>query len=796
MATAPMSKVYTDTPPNVVTPTLDLEAAKQFLNAFGGRHTFQTFDDTDQNRRDLARIFHGGAEHLPQLAELNAKGAGIFFTVNQTDQKGRKAENVTAVRAVFLDLDGAPLEPVIDAARVAGLEPHMVIETSPGKYHVYWLVEGVKPEYFTAAQRALAIKFGGDPKVCDLPRVMRVPGFLHHKDQPFRSVQIAALSGPAYLLPALIRGLDLRVGSASPASAPRSSQGGIGDDEDIVTEGGRNDTLASRGGQMRRFGMGLEAITAALLAENKIRCSPPLSEREVRTIAASIGKYRPDKRASVPMLRYAEIEQKINDTEDVDTLTGRLSDLITVSTMRGAQKQVLYKIIARKAGTTVPALMADAKAMAETEDNHMSTAGAAIAAIGESNLLHAQSTFWKWSGKVWEPVHDRQVKKTIHAVAGRTELTGHVVGSVLDLIKTEVYRPTVEFDRLSGVINCLNGELTYSGDEWHLAEHRRDRYLTTLIPVEYDPEAQAPRFNKFLCEVFQGDADAFEKITVVGEALGYSLIPSSHLERFFMLIGSGANGKSVLLGVLKDLLGAHNVAAVKPSQFENQFQRAHLRGKLANIITEIEEGGQIADAQLKALVSGETTTAEQKHRDPFDFVPFATQWFGTNHFPHTRDFSQALFRRALVLTFNREFCEADRDVGLAARLREELPGILNFALAGLARLYRFEAFTMPESSREAARAWRMEADQISQFVEETCDTGPDMESETGVIYQAYRSWATSAGIQRKVSHKSFTTRLEARGLKRSRRTGGKRFIHGLSLRRDDFDFQQSTEEGN
>jgi P4 family phage/plasmid primase-like protien len=793
MAPAPMNKLYTDTPQNVVTPTVDLEAARHFLDAFGGPHTFQTFDDTGKNRSELARIFQGGAEHLPLLAELNAKGAGVFFTVNQTDQQGRKGENITAVRAVFLDLDGAPLEPVLEAARVAGLKPHRVVETSPGKYHVYWLAEGVKPEHFSTAQRALAMKFDGDPKVCDLPRVMRVPGFLHQKGEPFPSVQIAARSGPAYLLPAILRGLDLDIVAAAPAAPQRLSQG-ISSDEETVTEGGRNDTLASRGGQMRRFGMGREAITAALLAENKTRCVPPLPEREVRTIAASVGKYRPDERASVPVLGYAEIEKKINDTEDADTLTGRLADLITVSTMRGAQKQTLRKKIARKAGTTVPALVADAKVMAEAEDNHMSTAGAAIAAIGESNLLHAQSTFWKWSGKVWEPVHDRQVKKTIHAVAGETELTANVVGSVLDLIKTEVYRPEVEFDRLSGVINCLNGELTYSGGEWHLAEHRRDRYLTTLIPVEYDPAAEAPRFNKFLCEVFQGDADAFEKIMAVGEALGYSLIPSSHLERFFMLIGSGANGKSVLLGVLKDLLGADNVAAVKPSQFENQFQRAHLRGKLANIITEIEEGGQIADAQLKALVSGETTTAEQKHRDPFDFVPFATQWFGTNHFPHTRDFSQALFRRALVLTFNREFSDADRDVKLAARLREELPGILSFALAGLARLYRFEAFTVPDSSKEAARAWRAEADQISQFVEEACETGPDMESETGALYQAYRSWATSAGIQRKVSHKSFTTRLEARGFRRSRGKGGVRVIGGLSLRWDGSDFQQSTEE--
>jgi phage/plasmid-associated DNA primase len=131
----------------------------------------------------------------------------------------------------------------------------------------------------------------------------------------------------------------------------------------------------------------------------------------------------------------------------------------------------------------------------------------------------------------------------------------------------------------------------------------------------------------------------------------------------------------VLLSVLAALLGQHNVAAVQPSQFDNRFQRAHLHGKLANIVTEIAEGAELADAALKAIVSGELTTAEHKHKPPFDFQPFATCWFGTNHMPHSRDFSDALFRRAIVLTFNRKFYGTDRDEGLKEKLFAELPGI-------------------------------------------------------------------------------------------------------------------------
>ena len=780
---------------SVVTPAPDLLAAQRFLSRFKGQQTFQAFDDTNQGRGDLAGIFHGGVEQLERLTQLNQRGAGVFFTVNQTDQKGRRAENIEAIRAVFLDLDGAPLQPVLDAGEKSGIEPHLIVETSPDRFHVYWLVEGATLENFSTIQKALAAKFDGDPKVCDLPRVMRIPGFFHQKEQPFLSHIQSEGTGSAYKAHDLMKGLDLDMVLAFPDRSKRpdrEAKDGADDDDDVVTEGGRNDTLASRAGHMRRVGMSQEAITEALLAENKARCWPPLDEREVRTIARSVGKYRPDDRASVPVLGYAEIEQKISDNEEPSVLTGKIADLVTASQLRNAEKDTLRRLIAKKANTSVAALIKDARQMENTEESHYATATAAIAKLGADNLIYAQGSFWHWKGRVWARIDDREIKRAIHAVIGSSDLTGNTVNSVLDLVKTERYQPELVFDQASGVINCRNGELSYLDGEWQLGPHRRDRYLTTMIPVEYDPAAKAPRFNQFLFEVFKGDVDELEKIILVGEALGYSLIPSCHLEKFFLLIGSGANGKSVLLGVLKDLLGAENVAAVKPSQFNSNFQRAYLRGMLANIVTEIEVGSQLADG-LKALTSGEPITAEQKHRDPFTFTPFATQWLGTNHFPHVGDVSGGFTRRAIVLTFNQHFAEGCRDVHLAGKLRAELPGILNIALDGLARLYRNNRFTGPESCARAMRRWLSEVDQVSEFVEEECEEGPALEVESGALYAAFQSWAATAGIQRRVTHKTFSSRLESRGFGRVRGGGGVRMITGLTVKGAPADFYQHRE---
>lgn len=169
----------------------DLDQAQRFLAALdpGLVFTFQTFDD-NADRKDfrLAKVLHGTlAEHQAELTKLQQQGAGVFVMVNRGDgvvHKGKKtcrcAASVVAVRALFVDLDGAPLKPVLEA-----LKPDIVAESSPGRWHAYWLTNDCPLEEFTLRQKQIAERFSGDPTVCDLPRVMRMPGFWHQKQEPF-----------------------------------------------------------------------------------------------------------------------------------------------------------------------------------------------------------------------------------------------------------------------------------------------------------------------------------------------------------------------------------------------------------------------------------------------------------------------------------------------------------------------------------------------------------------------------------------------------------------------------------
>ena len=157
-----------------------LAEAERFLTALDAEAEswcFQTFDDSGK-RGDLARVMHGdSADLFDTLDELNRRGAGVFVTINEAKRGApRTADNVRRVRAVFADFDGTP------PPEVWPLPPVLEVESSPGKRHAYWTLDGLPLDGFEPQQRGIAAALGSDPVVIDLPRVMRLPGFRHTKD--------------------------------------------------------------------------------------------------------------------------------------------------------------------------------------------------------------------------------------------------------------------------------------------------------------------------------------------------------------------------------------------------------------------------------------------------------------------------------------------------------------------------------------------------------------------------------------------------------------------------------------
>lgn len=194
-------------------PVIDLEMAAAFLGAFGDKHCIATIDPAT---RRVASDYGLFARHAESLTKVNREGRGVYFVVNDCSGETRRAEHIKRVRAVFVDLDGSPLDPVHHGP----LEPHLIVESSPGRYHAYWLVSDVPLGLFKPIQQRLAEHYDGDRAVCDLPRLMRLPGFLHHKKEAFQSRVLAHNNIPRYTLAQL----EQAYGPFTPASSSQGSK--------------------------------------------------------------------------------------------------------------------------------------------------------------------------------------------------------------------------------------------------------------------------------------------------------------------------------------------------------------------------------------------------------------------------------------------------------------------------------------------------------------------------------------------------------------------------------------------
>jgi putative DNA primase/helicase len=479
---------------------------------------------------------------------------------------------------------------------------------------------------------------------------------------------------------------------------------------------------------------------------------------------------------------------------DAQTLAPEIDAILAdVVQLTPVEQDQLIRQIHSRTGIGLPALRRGLRQFDRDEESakpdHLEFARSVVAVEGREDLISDDNDVWRYREGIWDRWGPRAIRQAVqqHLYAHHKQqaVTKSVVDSISDLVRNETYQPEHRWNvgPIDAVV-VLNGELTYRDGQWDLQQHTRTHFRTTRIPVVYDPKARAPRLQRFLREVFEGDPDAENKVLCVLEMLGYTLMSHAAYERFILLIGNGANGKSVLLAVVEALCGAGNVSAIQPAEFGNRFQRAHLHLKLANIVTEIREGAVLDDAALKAITSGERTTVERKNAHPFEICPFATCWFGTNHLPHTRDFSDALLRRALLVQFNRQFrAGVDADPQLKRALLAELPGILNLALEAYARVVARGNFTEPASSVEAKQGWRLEADQVAQFIEECCEPFPGGRVSSKELYDAYARWARRVGISRTLKMRTFVNRVIRSGFGRDRNQHY-REITGLRVRVD------------
>lgn len=218
---------------------------------------WQAYDDSHAKRAELARAKYAAPKDAQGWIDgLQAEGAGVCIQINAGSRRGSKA--IERVRLLFLDLDGAPLGAVKAATKQGLPKPHLVVQSSPGRWHVYWRPIHCPMDQFASVQKALAVRFGGDQAMINLDRVMRVPGSLNFKHNPEGDLVESKYFAPEnpsvdvaeLLLWLASAGSALSTGQLlnPPSVAPDSLLGAIDPEQEPLSEGDRTQKLVRLAG--------------------------------------------------------------------------------------------------------------------------------------------------------------------------------------------------------------------------------------------------------------------------------------------------------------------------------------------------------------------------------------------------------------------------------------------------------------------------------------------------------------------------------------------------------------------
>jgi len=342
----------------------------------------------------------------------------------------------------------------------------------------------------------------------------------------------------------------------------------------------------------------------------------------------------------------------------------------------------------------------------------------------------------------------------------------HKINEVLTALKHETMeiegyeKFNIGLNADTDLINVKNGMLDWKTLE--LKEHDPGYFSQMQLPIEYDSEAQCPLWKKAL-QQWLPDNKTREFIQ---EYVGYCLIPDTSQQVSVFLYGSGSNGKSTFLEVISQLFGPQILSNIPLHRIGNRFETVYLQDKLVNICTDIDPGYIKNTGTIKTLIHGEHTRGEYKNGISFGFIPVVRMFFSANELPRVRDKSNGWYRSFEYVEFPNSFKKSDDnyDSKLKQKLIKELPGIFNWALAGLKRMKQTEIFSSSKEMKKNKNKYKAHNDTVSAFLQEKAVMDKEAKIVGKKFHENYQRYCEKQGLDAQ-SRKTFTRILKQKGIK-------------------------------
>jgi putative DNA primase/helicase len=373
---------------------------------------------------------------------------------------------------------------------------------------------------------------------------------------------------------------------------------------------------------------------------------------------------------------------------------------------------------------------------------------------------------WKawlvWTGTHWQRDTSggvmRRAKHTVKRLARHVEdlddahataLMAHIKASLSTtklkaLVECAQSEPGIpvqpeELDTNHWLLNCRNGTLDLRTGK--LRPHDRADLLTVVLPVPYEPLAACPIWHAFLDRIMAGNHNL---IGFLQRAIGYALTGVIREHVLLILWGTGRNGKSTFLNILRTLLAAYAMKA--PSELlmvsnndRHPTERADLFGKRFVAAIETEQGRRLAEVFVKEVTGGDPIRARRMREDFWEFQPTHKVFLATNHKPVITGTDTAIWERIQLVPFAVTIPPDERDTTLPEKLEHELPGILTWAVQGCLAWQR-DGLGEPDEVQQATKGYRTEMDVLGQFITECCLVGADYRVKADKLYDAYKLW--------------------------------------------------------
>ncbi len=337
-----------------------------------------------------------------------------------------------------------------------------------------------------------------------------------------------------------------------------------------------------------------------------------------------------------------------------------------------------------------------------------------------------KTEMWIYSNGIYLPEGISRVKGNVRIILGDAYNLS-IVNEVIQKIVVDTYIDGKQFFEVKNIHKIVveNGILNMESNK--IEPFNPKEFYFQKIPVSFDPSKDCPYIRKYFREVLKNGDD----IQVIQELFGYLLLKDYPYEKAFMFSGSGRNGKGKTISLMKTFIGSKNVKNIPLQQLEkSEFVVNELLNKLANLSADISKTALKETGVFKALTGRDLISAQRKFLNSVDFVNYAKMIFCANELPISYDLTFAFFNRWVIIDFPYKFLTkkdyenttdkknvkiADEDIIGKITTKDELSGLLNWALEGLHRLLKQKGFSYSFSTEEVKKKWLRRSNSFNAF---------------------------------------------------------------------------------